>query len=383
MKNIVILGSTGSIGRSALEVIAKFPDRFSVMGLSAHTSTDLLVEQARRFNVPFVAVANEEAYRVVKDRLKGDNTKVLCGDEGFIELACLEDAHTVLAAIVGCAGLIPTHRAIRAGKIIALANKEVLVAAGSIFMAESARHHSPILPVDSEHSALFQCLQGQDRKSLKTIVLTASGGPFYGMKMEQLREVTPEQAMRHPNWSMGRKITVDSATLMNKGLEVIEAYHLFGLPLERIKTLIHRQSIVHSMVGFKDGSYIAQMSRPDMKGPIAYALSYPDRYEGIMEDIDLCALRELTFEDPDVESFPCLSLAYEALRAGRTMPAVLNGANEVCVDAFINNKIRFVSIPVIIEKVMQAHNNFEANTLEAVLEADGWARRKALEVMKG
>ncbi len=381
-KNIVILGSTGSIGRSALEVISRFPDRFKVIGLSTNTSADVLIEQAIAFKVPYVAVSEEGAYKKVKDALKGSGTKVLSGREGLIELACLEDAHTVVAAIVGCAGLLPTYEAMRAGKVIALANKEVLVAAGSIFMKEISTNGARILPVDSEHSALFQCLLGQDRKSLKKVVLTASGGPFHGLKRDALANMTAEQALRHPNWTMGKKITIDSATLMNKGLEVIEAHHLFGLPLSDIEVLIHRQSIIHSMVSFKDGSYIAQMSTPDMKGPIAFALSYPERLEGIMQDLDLSALSGLTFERPDRESFPCLSLAYEALRIGKTMPAVLNAANEVAVAAFLEGMIGFTKIPVIIEELMEAHDPIELDDLEKALEADRWARQKAQEVIK-
>jgi 1-deoxy-D-xylulose-5-phosphate reductoisomerase len=382
MKNVVILGSTGSIGRSTLEVISKFPERFRVIGLSTNTSADRLIEQAVVFKVPYVAVSDERAYLKVKDALKGKDTKVLSGKEGLVELACLEDAHTVVAAIVGCVGLIPTYEAMRAGKVIALANKEVLVAAGSIFMRESSRNGSKILPVDSEHSALFQCLLGQDRGALKKIVLTASGGPFHGLKRDVLADMTAELALKHPNWSMGRKITIDSATLMNKGLEVIEAHHLFGLPLSDIEVLIHRQSIIHSMVSFRDGSYIAQMSNPDMKGPIAFALSYPERLEGVMQDLDLSALSGLTFERPDLESFPCLGLAYEALRIGKTMPAVLNAANEVAVSAFLDGIIGFNEISVIIERVMDVHEPLELDSLETALEADQWARKRALEVIK-
>jgi len=382
MKNVVILGSTGSIGRSTLEVISKFPERFRVIGLSTNTSADRLIEQAVVFKVPYVAVSDERAYLKVKDALKGKDTKVLSGKEGLVELACLEDAHTVVAAIVGCVGLIPTYEAMRAGKVIALANKEVLVAAGSIFMRESSRNGSKILPVDSEHSALFQCLLGQDRGALKKIVLTASGGPFHGLKRDVLADMTAELALKHPNWSMGRKITIDSATLMNKGLEVIEAHHLFGLPLSDIEVLIHRQSIIHSMVSFRDGSYIAQMSNPDMKGPIAFALSYPERLEGVMQDLDLSALSGLTFERPDLESFPCLGLAYEALRIGKTMPAVLNAANEVAVSAFLDGIIGFNEISVIIERVMDVHEPLELDSLETALESDQWARKRALEVIK-
>jgi len=382
MKNVVILGSTGSIGRSTLEVISKFPERFRVIGLSTNISADRLIEQAVVFKVPYVAVSDERAYLKVKDALKGKDTKVLSGKEGLVELACLEDAHTVVAAIVGCVGLIPTYEAMRAGKVIALANKEVLVAAGSIFMRESSRNGSKILPVDSEHSALFQCLLGQDRGALKKIVLTASGGPFHGLKRDVLADMTAELALKHPNWSMGRKITIDSATLMNKGLEVIEAHHLFGLPLSDIEVLIHRQSIIHSMVSFRDGSYIAQMSNPDMKGPIAFALSYPERLEGVMQDLDLSALSGLTFERPDLESFPCLGLAYEALRIGKTMPAVLNAANEVAVSAFLDGIIGFNEISVIIERVMDVHEPLELDSLETALESDQWARKRALEVIK-
>lgn len=382
MKNIVILGSTGSIGTNTLEVISMFPDKFRVLGLSTNTSVEKLIKQVKKFNPPYVCVSDKNSYKKAKDLLKAEGTTVFSDKKGLIELASLDDAHIVVAAIVGCAGLEPTYNALKKGKTIALANKEVLVAAGDLFIKEMKERSVPILPVDSEHSALFQCIQGQDKSSIAKLILTASGGPFYGMKREELANVTVEDALKHPNWSMGRKITIDSATLMNKGLEMIEAHHLFGLSPDRIDALIHRQSIVHSIVAFKDGSCLAQLSKPDMKGPIAYALSYPERLDGIMNTLDLSMLGSLTFEEPDRVAFPCLSLAYESIKIGKSMPVVLNAVNEVAVSAFLNSYIPFNDIPVIIEKVMNIHNPIETNDIETILNCDKWARNKATEVIK-
>ncbi|MCX8068914.1 MAG: 1-deoxy-D-xylulose-5-phosphate reductoisomerase [Thermodesulfovibrionales bacterium] len=379
MKNIVILGSTGSIGTNTLEVIRKFPNKFRVLGLSTNTSIEILINQVKDFKPKFVCVSDEECYKKIKDILTG--TTVLSGRKGLIELATLEDAHIVVAAIVGFAGLEPTYHALKKGKTIALANKEVLVAAGHLFIKEMKEKSVPILPVDSEHSALFQCIQGQDRASITKLILTASGGPFCGMKKDTLSNVTASDALKHPNWSMGKKITIDSATLMNKGLEMIEAHHLFGLPPDNIEALIHRQSIVHSIVAFKDGSCLAQLSIPDMKGPIAYALSYPDRLDDIMKPLDLSKFGNLTFEKPDKDTFPCLSLAYESIKIGKSMPVVLNAANEVAVSSFLNSHISFNDIPVIIEKVMNIHEPFETNDIETILYYDKWARNKAMEVI--
>ncbi|MFQ3574337.1 MAG: 1-deoxy-D-xylulose-5-phosphate reductoisomerase [Thermodesulfovibrionales bacterium] len=380
-KKIVILGSTGSIGKNTLEVIGMFPDRFEVLGLSTNNSTDLLLEQVRRFKPPFVAIANHESYKKVKESLDLEGCRVLDGKDGLVEMATLENADIVVASIVGSAGLIPTYSALKAGKTVALANKEVLVSAGKIFTKIAGTKSSKILPVDSEHSALFQCLQGQSTKSIKRLLLTASGGPFFGWKKEMLKGVTVDEALCHPNWTMGKKITIDSATLMNKGLEIIEAHHLFGIEHRNIEAIIHRQSIVHSLVEFTDGSIICQMSNPDMKGPIAYALSYPERLDGVMRQVDLISLGTLTFEKPDTEAFPCLKLAYSALDIGATMPAVLNAANEVAVESFLKGRIGFNQIPVIIDKVMSLHNPICSEDIEAILDVDKWARIKAKEVI--
>ncbi|HCL81696.1 MAG TPA: 1-deoxy-D-xylulose-5-phosphate reductoisomerase, partial [Nitrospiraceae bacterium] len=289
------------------------------------------------------------------------------------------DADTVISAIVGSAGLLPTISAIRAKKTVALANKETLVMAGELVMSEVKKHGTALLPVDSEHSAIFQCMRGYERESVKKIILTASGGPFVGKSAEELQNVSPENALKHPNWSMGKKISIDSATLMNKGLEVIEASRLFDLPPEKIDVLIHPQSIVHSMVEFNDGSYIAQLSRPDMKGPIAYALSYPERLIDVIEKVDWEKLPALTFRKPDNKTFPCLSIAYEALKTGGTMPAALNASNEIAVAAFLDVIIGFNRIPVIIKKVLDSHKPQPADSIDVVLEADKRAREETLK----
>jgi 1-deoxy-D-xylulose-5-phosphate reductoisomerase len=385
MKNIVILGSTGSIGRSALDVISKFPDRFRVIGLTAGRNIPLLTEQIRQFQPRIVAVSDEDAYKNLKDALlhirppEFPIPEVSCGTDGISSVAAMPDADTVISAIVGSAGLLPTIAAIKAGKTVALANKETLVMAGDIVMSEVKKHGASLLPVDSEHSAIFQCIRGYEACSIKKIILTASGGPFAGKTIEELENVSPENALKHPNWNMGRKITIDSATLMNKGLEVIEAHYLFGIAQEKIDVLIHPQSIVHSIVEFNDGSYIAQLSKPDMKGPIAYALSFPERLDNVMETIDWERLSGLTFQKPDSRTFPCLSLAYTALKSGGTMPAVLNASNEIAVAAFLDGIIGFNRIPVIIKKVMDSHKLQPADNIGVILEADRWAREDTLK----
>jgi 1-deoxy-D-xylulose-5-phosphate reductoisomerase len=379
MKNIVILGSTGSIGKSALSVISGYRDRFRVVGLTANSSLDLLLEQIEEFSPEAVAVADLEAADELRARA---GVPVFGGQEGLCRVASHDKADFVLSAIVGAAGLVPTMAAVRPGRTIGLANKETLVVAGDIVMKEAVRHGARILPVDSEHSAVFQCIDGGDPDFVSRVILTASGGPFVGRTREELEYVTPQDALKHPSWDMGRKITIDSATLMNKGLEVIEAHHLFGLPPEKIEVVIHPQSIIHSMVEFRDGCSLAQMSVPDMKAAIAYALSYPERMEGVIPCLDLCALGELTFREPDPESFPCLSYAYEALREGGTMPAVLNAANEAAVAAFLDGGIGFNDIPDIIKKTMQSHEKTGADSIEAVLEAHDWAINQTLGLIK-
>lgn len=378
MKRVVILGSTGSIGTSALDVISGHRDRFRVVGLAAGRNIDLLEGQIDVFRPEVVAIADENAAIELRKRV-GRKTEVLAGEDGINHVAAYKGSDFVLSSMVGFSGLIPTMHAVRAGKAIGLANKEVLVTAGEIVMREAGRYGSKILPVDSEHSAIFQCIEGQDRRHLKRVVLTASGGPFAGRTKDDMKDVTPQDALRHPNWNMGRKVTIDSATMMNKGLEVIEAAHLFGLAAGMIDVLIHPQSIVHSMVEFNDGSVLSQMSVPDMRGPIGYALSYPDRLDDAVSRLELDRIEKLTFFKPDTESFPCLKYAYDALMEGGTMPAVLNAANEAAVNAFLEKRISFNDIPVIINKVMHSHSTKQTAEILAVIDADRWAREKAEE----
>lgn len=382
MKRLVILGSTGSIGRSALEVVSQFPGLFQVTGLTAGGNVALLREQIGRFRPDVVAVNDESSWRDLRKSLAGPGApEMLCGAEGITAVAELPGTDTVLSAIVGSAGLIPTLAAVRKGKTVAIANKETLVMAGSLVMAEVKASGATLLPVDSEHSAIFQCINGR-RDSVRKMILTASGGPFAGRTRKELQHVSPGEALNHPNWSMGRKITIDSATLMNKGLEVIEAHHLFDMPAPSIDVVIHPQSIIHSIVEFHDGSYLAQLSRPDMKGPIAMALAYPERLRSVMEPLDWDKLSRLTFRKPDTGTFPCLNLAYRAVASGGTLPAVLNAANEVAVQAFLDGVIGFNDIPVIIEKVMNSHDIQSAVRLGDILEADLWARSQAGEAVK-
>jgi 1-deoxy-D-xylulose-5-phosphate reductoisomerase len=385
MKRLTILGSTGSIGRNALDIVSSHRDLFRVAVLTAGNNVDLLEKQIKSFSPDVVAVADEgsarELRRTIGKKL-ASSLKILSGEEGICQAAAYEGSDFVLSAIVGAAGLIPTLSAIRSGKAIGLANKEALVMAGRIVMGEAKRCGLKILPVDSEHSAIFQCIEGHRKSDIRRIILTASGGPFFDRSIEDLGGVTPEEALRHPRWSMGKKITIDSATLMNKGFEVIEAHHLFGLPPERIDVVIHPQSIVHSMVEFNDRSCIAQLSVPDMKGPIAYALTYPQRLADIINGLSLHEVGTLTFKRPE-NNFPCLSYAYQALESGGTMPAVLNAANEVAVEAFLKGRIRFTDIPVIIKKTMNEHTLMSDAELGMVIEADRWARRNTEEVIRG
>jgi 1-deoxy-D-xylulose-5-phosphate reductoisomerase len=377
LKRIAILGSTGSIGRSSLQVIEEYPDLFQVVALAAGRNIDLLAEQILRFRPKIVAVFDQRLAKDLLSNLKAETrVEVLVGPEGYGKVASYDDADLVLSAMVGAAGLGPTLSAIRAGKNVALANKETLVMAGALVMEEARLNQTTLLPVDSEHNAIFQALEGHRREDLKRILLTASGGPFLNMPTNELEEVTPAQALAHPNWSMGAKITIDSATLMNKGLEVIEAKWLFDIPVEKIDVHIHPQSIVHSMVEYVDGSVIAQMGIPDMRIPIAYALAYPERVELNLKPLDLFALQTLTFQKPDLSRFPCLNLAFAACKAGGTMPAVLNAANEAAVQAFLDNRIPFTGIATLVNQAMQEHVLDPAQELEAILEADAWARRR-------
>lgn len=378
-KRLSILGSTGSIGVSTLEVVRQFPERFEVAALAGGKNISLLARQIETFKPRTVSVLDEELAQKLEGSLNGAGSKpqILYGAKGYESVATSGEADMVVSAMVGAAGLLPTLAAIRAGKDIALANKETLVIAGELVMAEAARSGVKIFPVDSEHSAIFQALQGNHRRALRRILLTASGGPFFKKSPQELSSVSPEAALNHPNWSMGRKITIDSATLMNKGLEVIEARWLFDVPTDLIAVHVHPESIVHSMVEYIDGSVIAQMGIPDMKIPIAYALSYPERLPVETPALDLFQLQKLTFFPPDMERFPCLRLAFEATRRGSTMPAVLNAANEVAVYAFLEGRIGFTDIPRLIEAVMKNHEIAETLTLEAIVEADSKAREEA------
>ncbi len=380
MKNLSILGSTGSIGRNTLEVVSRHRDRFKVIALAARNSISLLEQQIREFEPEFVAVCDE---RAADDLRKKDlPVRILQGEQGMIDIAAMDGIDMVVSAIVGSPGLIPTYEAIKAGKDIALATKEALVMAGNIVMAEASKRGVRIIPVDSEHSAVFQCLDGRDAEEIETIILTASGGPFLKKSAEELMHVTPAEALHHPNWEMGRKISIDSATLMNKGLEVIEAYWLFNLPVRKIRVILHPQSIIHSMVSFIDGSVIAQMSVPDMKGPISYALSYPERFGNVLPSLNLAQIKELTFEEPDLKKYPSLGLTYDALNAGGTMPCVLNAANEIAVDAFLGEKISFSEIPRVVSETMAEHRVLKGESMEEILGASEWARQKAKEVIE-
>ena len=378
MKRIAILGSTGSIGRNALQVIEQFPNRFQVVALAAGRNVDLLIEQIQRFRPKVAAVLDQELANDLASRLPADiGVEVFAGSQGYQNIANCTDADMVLSSMVGAAGLIPTLSAIRAGKDVALANKETLVMAGALVMEEVRRYQIRLLPVDSEHNAIFQALEGHRREDLKRILLTASGGPFLNLPKEQLESVTPAQALNHPNWEMGAKITIDSATMMNKGLEVIEAKWLFDVAVEKIDVHIHPQSIVHSMVEYVDGSVIAQLGIPDMRIPIAYALAYPERLRLDLPPLNFFSLQTLTFQEPDLGRYPCLDLAFNACKAGGTMPAVLNASNEVAVQAFLDKRIPFLAIARLVDKVMQEHELAPAKELEAILAADTWARRRA------
>jgi len=378
MKNITILGSTGSIGVSALKLISANPKKYKIIALSAGNNSDLLLRQIEAFRPTAVAVLEESLANEVKSRLSAGNApEVFFGVEGFIRLATLKSVDTVISAMTGAAGLIPTYEAIKAGKGIALANKETMVMAGPLVIAEAKKRSVSILPIDSEHSAILQSLKGHMKEDLKRVILTASGGPFRDLSLHEMREATAAQALRHPNWSMGPKITIDSATMMNKGLEVIEAKWLFGLEMDQIDILIHPQSILHSMVEYKDGSIIGQMGIPDMTIPISYALSYPRHIRTGLAPLDLEKVGTLSFEKPDMKRFKCLDLALKAATKGGSMPAVLNGANEIAVDAFLKGTIGFLEIPDLIEKTMNAHTHSSVETIEAVMTADRWARETA------
>jgi 1-deoxy-D-xylulose-5-phosphate reductoisomerase len=379
MRRLAILGSTGSIGTSTLDVVGTHPDRFQVMALAARANLDLLEAQVRRYAPRLVSVATEASARELRRRLGRTSTEVGWGTAGLLGAAADTGADLVVSAIVGGAGLLPTMTAIAAGKDVALANKESLVMAGHLVTAEAQRRGVRILPVDSEHSAIFQCLRGRDASQLRRIILTASGGPFRTRPRAAFAGITPEEALQHPNWAMGKKVTIDSATLMNKGLEVIEARWLFGLPVAQVDVIIHPQSIVHSLVEFMDGSMLAQLGVPDMRVPIQYALTYPDRRTNAVPRLALESLAGLTFEAVDREKFPCLDLAYEAAQAGGSSPTVLNAANEVAVQGFLSRRIGFDEIPTLIRKALDAHPRQDVSTVEEVLEVDREVRRRLEE----
>jgi|TARA_B100000902_G_scaffold153916_1_gene150404 1-deoxy-D-xylulose-5-phosphate reductoisomerase len=373
MKRVTILGSTGSIGRNALNVIDNCEDQFSVIGLSANKNSQLLVEQAKKYQPKFVSIINSEGADYVERKLRSFDVKILKGREGLLKLASYENSDLLLNALVGTSGMEPTINAIRSKVDVALSNKESLVMAGSIINELAIRNGVKIFPVDSEHSAIWQCLAGEDSKEINKIILTGSGGPFRTLPIEKFNTITLDQALNHPNWDMGNKITIDSATMMNKGLEVIEAYWLFNLPPEKIEIVIHPQSIIHSMVEFKDKSIKAQLGLPDMKIPIQYALTYPSHHETNWEELDLTEINTLTFEKPDFAKFPCMKLAFEVLDLGGTAPAVLNVANEQAVYRFLNKEISFKEIPIIIEMACEKHENVSAPSLDEILNIEIWA----------
>ena len=385
IQRITILGATGSIGVSTLDVIARHPDRYQVFALTAHTQIDKLFEQCLKFQPSYAVIASAELASQLQDRLRdaGLSTLVLYGPQALCEVASADECDTVMAAIVGAAGLPASLAAAVAGKRVLLANKESLVMSGQLFMDAIARSGSALLPIDSEHNAIFQCLPGDygrklDRSGISKIILTASGGPFLKRALETLDDVTPEQAVAHPNWVMGRKISVDSATMMNKGLEVIEAHWLFGAPADQIEVLIHPQSVVHSMVSYADGSVMAQLGNPDMRTPIAYGLAYPERIDSGVEALDLTRFAQLHFEKPDFQRFPCLRLAYEALQTGGSAPTVLNAANEIAVEAFLAGKLGFRQIDAVIEQTLNTVSASKADSLDAILACDHEARQHAL-----
>jgi 1-deoxy-D-xylulose-5-phosphate reductoisomerase len=376
-KKIAILGSTGSIGVNTLDIVRNSKNRFKVSGLAAGGNIALLEKQIREFKPKYAALFDEKKTSLLKKRVGRLKVEIFSGIEGLIKVASIPDTKMVVSAIVGAAGLIPTFAALKCGKDIALANKETLVIAGELFMKHSRKKRIRIIPVDSEHSAIFQCINGTTNRKIKKIILTASGGPFLTYPAKKFEKITTRKALNHPNWNMGPKITIDSATLMNKGLEVIEAHWLFGVNENRIDVVIHPESIVHSMVEFIDTSIIAQMGLPDMRVPINYALNYPERVSTNLPTLNLTKIKTLTFSEPNYKKFPCLKYAFHALRIGRTMPAVLNAANEVAVQAFLNGSISFTGIPKIIKKIMRKHQPKKVRKISDIIQADLWARAEA------
>lgn len=380
-KRVAILGSTGSIGFNALSVIDHFPQDFEVVGLSAANNVESLARQVQKYKPQKVAILNSDKVKRLKNMLGSSRTKVLAGLEGLNDMAASDKVDIVIAGMAGAGGLIPILKAIEKGKTVALANKEPMVMAGELVMAEAARSGAKIIPIDSEHNAIFQCLEGKKRDDVSKIVLTCSGGPFYSWPEAKLKHITPEMALRHPKWKMGRKITIDSATLMNKGLEIIEATNLFETELSRVEVFIHPEAVVHGIVEFIDGIYIGLFGSPDMRLPIQHALYYPSRKKHALSPLDLGKVRSLHFYPPDEDKFPCLGLAKEARKINGTMTAVLNGANEAAVEAFLKGDLGFIKIPYIIEKVMGRHKSLLHPGLEDILAADKWAREEAERII--
>lgn len=380
-RKIVILGSTGSIGKQTLDIIKNYPDKFEVVGLGGWENITLLKEQVISFKPKISVVKNEYLAKNLRKKLNNFNkTKIYWGIDGLIKISILEEVDIVVVAITGIASLIPTFEAIKHRKKIALASKEAMVVAGGLLMREAKARNTIILPIDSEHSAIFQCLKNEQKDNIEKIILTASGGPLYNLTESALKNVSVEDALNHPNWEMGRKVTIDSATLMNKGLEVIEARWLFDIPTKKIEIVIHPQSYVHSMIQFIDGTTLAQLSEHDMKIPIQFALFYPERVNNNYTRLDLTRISQLTFKKPNFTKFPCIKLAYQALDIGGTMTAVLNGANEIAVNAFLNKKINITDIPLIIQNIMKDHKTMPNPSINDILEADYWARQRALSL---
>ena len=380
MKKISLLGSTGSIGTNVLDVIERNPEKFQILGMSAGSNVDLFAKQIRKFKPRVVALFNTKKIPTLKERIADLDIEILSGEEGTIAVATLPEADVVVSGVMGSAGLLPAIHALKSGKNLALANKETLVIAGELVLREAKKTNSQIIPIDSEHSAIFQVLNGEKKERIKKIILTASGGPFRTFSFDQMETVTVKDALKHPNWDMGAKITIDSSTMMNKGLEYIEAKWLFGVNTP-VEIIVHAQSIIHSMIEFVDTSIMAQLGIPDMRVPIAYALTYPDRFECDLPSLDLTTMGNLTFEAPDFERFPCLQLAIDAMEIGKTMPAVLNAANEIAVQAFLDELISYKDIAELIRMVMQNHNPSPLKELQDVLIADRWAREETTKLV--
>src|SRR3989338_2156251 len=379
MKHISILGSTGSIGTQTLDIVRQFPDEFKVVGLTTNKNSDLLLKQIKEFKPKAVAIMDKSK---TDDLLNFSSCQVYSGIEGLNKIAALQEADTVVNALVGSVGIEPTYNAIKSKKNIALANKETLVAAGSVIMEEIKKNNVALMPIDSEHSAVFQCLNGENIKEVDKITITCSGGPFKNYGKEQMENVAPHDALQHPTWNMGNKITIDSATLMNKGFEVIEAHWLYGINYDKIKIVIHPQSIVHSLVEFVDGSVKAQLGFPDMKIPIQYALTYPKRFHSLSKPLNLVQIKKLEFSEPDFEKFQCLKYSYEAGIKGGTSPAVMNAANEIAVYAFLENKIRFLDVPRLVRKVMDEHNLIKNPALKEILEVDRKTKEETKNIIE-